>query len=139
MARPRDRGHVAERIVHEAHGPLGRINVQAKGPAVDGGRDRTGADRVDPDAVLTELVRRGPGQLENGRLAGAVVVPGIAGGQARDARGVNDAAPPLWPHDAGRGPDAEKYSPDVDSDGSVERGHVDLVVGTRRAGVPGVV
>ena len=98
-----------------------------------------GADGVDPDAVLAELVRRRPRQVGDGRLARAVVVAGVVGGEPGHAGGVDDAAVSLGSHDPGRGPDAEEDAAQMDGDGAVEHRHVDVLDPAGRSGVAGVV
>ena len=98
-----------------------------------------GTDGVDPDPLLAELVGRRAGQVGDGRLAGAVVVAAVVGGQGGHTRGVDDAAAALGPHHPGGGPDAEEHPPQVDGHRPVEHRHVDLFDPAHRAGVAGVV
>ena len=63
----------------------------------------------------------------------------VVGGEARHARGVDDAAMPLGLHDPGRGADAEEDPAEMDGDGEVEHRHVESAIPATEPGLPALL
>jgi hypothetical protein len=135
---PADRRGVAQGRGHEVDGSLCFLTAEAGGAAEDGGGDRAGADGIHAHAVLAEFVRCRLGEMSDRGLGGAVVVSCHVGSAGCDARGVDDAAVTLRPHDPGGGADPEENAAQM-RNGSVPGLDFDLLDAAARARHSGVV
>src|SRR2546426_3916878 len=136
---PANRLQRLEAALHERDRRAGWAGREPEGLAEDRRREAAGTDAVAPHATLAELHRDGAGQVDDGRLGGAVDVGPETGAEPGHARRADDRARSLPLHHGRRMLHPEEDAAQQHADGRVEAVDADLVDPTVDASCASVV